>query len=146
MPSLLRADTLTAGYGESIVLDGVSLEVEEGGSLALLGRNGVGKTTLLLTLMGLTRLKSGTLNWQGADITAVSTFKRAHAGIGWVPQERLGFSVAYGGRESYRRMRGPAHGISSACTKCFRASTSASEILATSCPAASSRWRRSRVP
>jgi branched-chain amino acid transport system ATP-binding protein len=91
MPSLLRAEALTAGYGDSVVLDAVSLELEEGGSMALLGRNGVGKTTLLLTLMGLTRLKSGTLNWRGDDITAVPTFQRARFGLGWVPQERLVF-------------------------------------------------------
>ena len=60
MARLLAAERLTAGYGDSIVLEDVSFEIDEGGSLALLGRNGVGKTTLLLTLMGLTRLKSGT--------------------------------------------------------------------------------------
>jgi branched-chain amino acid transport system ATP-binding protein len=91
LAKLLGADSLTAGYGDSIVLDGVSLEIDEGGSLALLGRNGVGKTTLLLTLMGLTRLKSGTLTWKGADITRLPTFRRAHAGLGWVPQERFVF-------------------------------------------------------
>jgi len=91
MPSLLSADRLTAGYGDSIVLEDVSLEVNEGGSLALLGRNGVGKTTLLLTLMGLTRLKSGRLAWHGAEITALPTFRRAQAGLGWVPQERAMF-------------------------------------------------------
>jgi branched-chain amino acid transport system ATP-binding protein len=91
MPKLLSAERLTAGYGDSIVLDGVSLEIEAGGSLALLGRNGVGKTTLLLTLMGLTRLKSGSLTWEGADIARVPTFRRAQAGLGWVPQERYMF-------------------------------------------------------
>ena len=92
MSSLLRAERLTAGYGDSIVLEDVSLEVGEGGSLALLGRNGVGKTTLLLTLMGLTRLKSGRLAWRDADMTALPTFRRAQAGFGWVPQERSMFS------------------------------------------------------
>jgi len=58
MPKLLCAERLTAGYGDSIVVEDISFEVDAGGSLALLGRNGVGKTTLLLTLMGLTRLKS----------------------------------------------------------------------------------------
>jgi branched-chain amino acid transport system ATP-binding protein len=57
----------------------------------LLGRNGVGKTTLLLTLMGLTRLKSGNLSWEGADIVRLPTFRRAQAGLGWVPQERFMF-------------------------------------------------------
>ena len=91
MPKLLSAERLTAGYGDSIVLEDVSFEIDAGGSLALLGRNGVGKTTLLLTLMGLTRLKSGSLAWEGADIVRVPTFRRAQAGLGWVPQERYMF-------------------------------------------------------
>jgi len=91
LAKLLTADGLTAGYGDSIVLEDVSLEIEEGGSLALLGRNGVGKTTLLLTLMGLTRLKRGAITWQGNDITRMPTFRRAHTGLGWVPQERFVF-------------------------------------------------------
>ena len=91
MPKLLSAEGLTAGYGDSIVLEDVSIELDDGGSLALLGRNGVGKTTLLLTLMGLTRLQRGRLAWKGEDITRLSTFRRAHAGLGWVPQERFMF-------------------------------------------------------
>ena len=88
MAELLRADGLTAGYGDAVVLDDVSLALEEGGSLAVLGRNGVGKTTLLLTLLGLTRLKRGRLVVRGADITRLPAWRRAHAGLGWVPQER----------------------------------------------------------
>ncbi|HEV2042373.1 MAG TPA: ABC transporter ATP-binding protein [Casimicrobiaceae bacterium] len=91
MARLLSAERLTAGYGDSIVLEDVSFEIDAGGSLALLGRNGVGKTTLLLTLMGLTRLKSGGLEWEGADIVRLPTFRRAQAGLGWVPQERFMF-------------------------------------------------------
>jgi branched-chain amino acid transport system ATP-binding protein len=91
MPELLTAEGLTAGYGDSIVLENVSIEIAEGGSLALLGRNGVGKTTLLLTLMGLTRLQRGSIVWRGLDITRLATFRRAHAGLGWVPQERFMF-------------------------------------------------------
>jgi branched-chain amino acid transport system ATP-binding protein len=91
MAKLLSAERLTAGYGDSIVLEDVSFEIDAGGSLALLGRNGVGKTTLLLTLMGLTRLKSGGLAWEGADIVRLPTFRRAQAGLGWVPQERFMF-------------------------------------------------------
>jgi branched-chain amino acid transport system ATP-binding protein len=91
MPSLLSAERLTAGYGDSIVLEDVSFELDIGGSLALLGRNGVGKTTLLLTLMGLTRLKSGNLAWEGTSIVRLPTFRRAQAGLGWVPQERYMF-------------------------------------------------------
>jgi branched-chain amino acid transport system ATP-binding protein len=91
MTELIRAEGLTAGYGDAIVLDDVSLALDEGGSLALLGRNGVGKTTLLLTLLGLTRLKRGRVAFQGKDITRLPTWRRAHAGLGWVPQERLMF-------------------------------------------------------
>jgi branched-chain amino acid transport system ATP-binding protein len=91
MAELIRAEGLTAGYGDSIVLEDVSLAMDEGGSLALLGRNGVGKTTLLLTLMGLTRLQQGRLALQGNDITRLPAWRRAHAGLGWVPQERFMF-------------------------------------------------------
>jgi len=91
MAELIRAEGLTAGYGDSVVLEDVSLAIDEGGSLALLGRNGVGKTTLLLTLMGLTRLQRGRLALQGNDITRLPAWRRAHAGLGWVPQERFMF-------------------------------------------------------
>ncbi|TMH59214.1 MAG: ATP-binding cassette domain-containing protein, partial [Betaproteobacteria bacterium] len=91
MAELIRAEGLTAGYGDSIVLEDVSLAIDEGGSLALLGRNGVGKTTLLLTLMGLTRLQRGRLALHGNDITRLPAWRRAHSGLGWVPQERFMF-------------------------------------------------------
>jgi branched-chain amino acid transport system ATP-binding protein len=92
MAELIHAEGLTAGYGDSVVLEDVSLTLEEGGSLALLGRNGVGKTTLLLTLMGLTRLQQGRLALQGTDISRLPAWRRAHAGLGWVPQERFMFA------------------------------------------------------
>ena len=88
MAELLRLEGVTAGYGESVVLDELSLEMDEGDSLALLGRNGVGKTTLLATLMGLTRLHQGRIGWRGADLGAMAPYLRAQAGLGWVPQER----------------------------------------------------------
>ncbi len=88
MTELLKLENLSAGYGESVVLEGISLSMEEGGSLALLGRNGVGKSTLLITLMGLTRQHGGTISWCGANINRMPTHQRAHAGLGWVPQER----------------------------------------------------------
>ncbi len=91
MAELLAVEGLTAGYGEAVVLDDVSLALAEGDSLALLGRNGVGKTTLLVTLMGLTRRHRGTLRWRGSDLTALPTHRRSRAGIGWVPQERYMF-------------------------------------------------------
>jgi branched-chain amino acid transport system ATP-binding protein len=74
-----------------VVLEAISLALQEGDSLALLGRNGVGKSTLLVTLMGLTQLHAGTIRWCGADIAGVPTYRRAQAGLGWVPQERLMF-------------------------------------------------------
>jgi branched-chain amino acid transport system ATP-binding protein len=88
MAELLVLEGVTAGYGDSVVLENISLRLEEGGSLAILGRNGVGKTTLLLTLMGLTRLRRGRLSWRGADLAALPTHQRAQSGLGWVPQER----------------------------------------------------------
>jgi branched-chain amino acid transport system ATP-binding protein len=91
MPDLLRLEGVTAGHGESVVLEDVSLALGEADSLALLGRNGVGKTTLLLTLMGLARLHRGAMLWRGADLARLRTFERARAGLGWVPQERLVF-------------------------------------------------------
>ena len=91
MSELLALDNVTAGYGESVVLEGISFAMQEGDSLALLGRNGVGKTTLLVTLMGLTQLHGGAIRWRGRDVVRVPTYKRAHAGLGWVPQERYMF-------------------------------------------------------
>ena len=88
MAELLAVQGITAGYGAAVVLEDVSLSLDEGDSLALLGRNGVGKTTLLVTLMGLTRLHRGTLRWKGENLAAMSTYARAKSGIGWVPQER----------------------------------------------------------
>lgn len=91
MPELLAFENVTAGYGNAIVLDDVSFALEAGGSLALLGRNGVGKTTLLATLMGFTRQHGGRIRWQGADVAKVAPHRRARAGLGWVPQERWMF-------------------------------------------------------
>ena len=91
MTELLALEKVTAGYGDSVVLEEVSLAMHEGDSLALLGRNGVGKTTLLITLMGLTRLHAGGIRWRGASLARVATHRRAQAGLGWVPQERYMF-------------------------------------------------------
>ncbi|HEX7840948.1 MAG TPA: ABC transporter ATP-binding protein [Kofleriaceae bacterium] len=91
MTALLELDEVTAGYGDSVVLDGVSLTLGEADALAILGRNGVGKSTLLVTVMGLTRLHGGAVRWRGHDLRTTATFQRARAGIGWVPQERLVF-------------------------------------------------------
>jgi branched-chain amino acid transport system ATP-binding protein len=88
MPDLLRIDNLSAGYGEAIVLPGLSLSLAEGQALALLGRNGMGKTTLLNSIIGVTRHRGGTIYLRTQDLTRMRPDQRAHAGIGWVPQER----------------------------------------------------------
>ena len=85
---LITLDKVTAGYGDALVLHEVSLALPENGSLALLGRNGVGKSTLLLTIMGYTRMHGGTIRWRGTDMSRMPPHKRAVAGIGWVAQER----------------------------------------------------------
>ncbi|HWL06130.1 MAG TPA: ABC transporter ATP-binding protein [Xanthobacteraceae bacterium] len=86
--SLLSLRDVRSGYGDATVIDGVSLDISEGGSLAILGRNGVGKSTLFLTIMGLTTMRGGSLAWRGRDITHASPHVRALMGIGWVAQER----------------------------------------------------------
>ena len=85
---LLALCKVRAGYGDAMVLHDVEFKLAEHGSLAVLGRNGVGKSTLLLTIMGFTRLHGGSIVWRGADISQLSPHQRARAGIGWVPQER----------------------------------------------------------
>jgi branched-chain amino acid transport system ATP-binding protein len=91
MAELLTLDRVTAGYGESVVLEDVSLQLDAGDSVALLGRNGVGKSTLLLTMMGFTSLHHGCVHWQGRNVQRVTPHARVRAGMGWVPQERLVF-------------------------------------------------------
>jgi len=88
MAELLRVEALSAGYGEAVVVQGVDFALEAGRSLALLGRNGTGKTTLLNTLVGVTRRHGGRIALGGRDVTALRPHERAAAGIGWVPQER----------------------------------------------------------
>ena len=85
---LLKLENVTAGYGDAVVLHGVSLEIPEHGSLAVLGRNGVGKSTLLMTIMGYTQMRAGKVTWRGQDVSRLPPNRRALAGIGWVAQER----------------------------------------------------------
>jgi branched-chain amino acid transport system ATP-binding protein len=79
---------VSAGYGETVVLERIALELAPGGTLTVLGRNGVGKTTLLATIMGHTRLRGGTIRFAGQEIAGVPPYRRARLGIGFVPQER----------------------------------------------------------
>ena len=88
MAELLGMESVWSGYGEAVVLEDVSVALDEGGSLALLGRNGMGQTTLLATLVGAARQMKGTIRFAGRDISRVAGHRRAHAGLGWVPQER----------------------------------------------------------
>jgi len=88
MAELLAIDNLRAGYGEAVVLDGISLRLDEGKTLALLGRNGTGKTTLINTLAGATRQHGGSITLGGTALHKLAPHLRAAAGIGWVPQER----------------------------------------------------------
>ncbi|GAB2676600.1 urea ABC transporter ATP-binding subunit UrtE [Paenibacillus thermoaerophilus] len=85
---MLEIEGLCSGYGESLVLRSVSLTVEPGQVVCLMGRNGVGKTTLMKSIMGLLRSKNGVIRYNGADITRLPPDKRAKAGIGYVPQGR----------------------------------------------------------
>jgi branched-chain amino acid transport system ATP-binding protein len=88
MADLLQVENVTAGYAGNVVLEQVSLTLPANSSIALLGRNGVGKTTVLATIMGLTRIESGRVAFNGVDLGTVPTHNRAALGIGYVPQER----------------------------------------------------------
>ena len=88
---MLSLSKVRAGYGETVVLEDVDLELPERGALAVLGRNGVGKTTLLATVMGHTSFHSGRIELNGRPIAHLPVYERSRLGIGYVPQERLIF-------------------------------------------------------
>ena len=88
MADLLQVNNLSAGYGEAVILTDVSLSLAQGETLALLGRNGTGKTTLINTLAGATRQHAGSITLGGVALHKLAPHQRAAAGIGWVPQER----------------------------------------------------------
>ena len=88
MSELLRIERLCAGYGEATVLSDISLTIAEGQAIALLGRNGMGKTTLVNSIVGVTRYIGGTIMLDGKNIARLRPDQRAHSGVGWVPQER----------------------------------------------------------
>ncbi len=89
--TMLTIDDVHTYYGDSYVLQGVSLELEPGTVVALLGRNGVGKTTLVRSIMGLTPAARGRITFKGTDITRMPTWRIARSGIGLVPQGRRVF-------------------------------------------------------
>jgi branched-chain amino acid transport system ATP-binding protein len=88
MPDWLTVEGLRAGYGEAIVIPELTIGLQRGRTLALLGRNGTGKTTLINSIVGVTRRFAGRLALDGVDITRLRADQRARAGVGWVPQER----------------------------------------------------------
>jgi branched-chain amino acid transport system ATP-binding protein len=84
----LQLDDVRAGYGETVVLEDVRFALAPGETVSIIGRNGVGKSTLLATVMGHTTLHGGRVRLHGQDISGVATYRRVHAGLGYVPQER----------------------------------------------------------
>jgi branched-chain amino acid transport system ATP-binding protein len=86
--ALLELSGVCAGYGETVVLEDINLTLNEGESISIIGRNGVGKSSLLATIMGHTNLHGGTIRFCGQDLTRLSTHKRCQTGMGYVPQER----------------------------------------------------------
>ena len=88
MADLLQVEALFAGYGEAVVLSDIGFSLADGQSLALLGRNGTGKTTLINSIVGLTTHKSGSIRLDGHDIARERPERRVAAGVGWSPQER----------------------------------------------------------
>jgi branched-chain amino acid transport system ATP-binding protein len=135
MADLLALDRVSAGYGETVVLENVSLTVGEEEAVALLGRNGVGKSTLLATVMGLTVLRSGTLRYRGQDLSAIDVHRRAALGLGYVPQEREIFP-SLSVEENLAVARRPGDWTLA------RVLPNAAATKAINCPAASSRcWR-----
>lgn len=91
MTRLLEVDRIHTSYGPSKVLHGVSIEIEQGECVCLLGRNGVGKTTTLRSIMGLTPPIRGHIRWRGRDITGIAPYVAARTGLGWVPEDRRVF-------------------------------------------------------
>jgi branched-chain amino acid transport system ATP-binding protein len=88
MRELLALRQVSAGYGDALVISNIDLNLSEGESLAVLGRNGTGKTTLLNTIIGVTRHRGGTIELSGCELTPLRPYRRAGIGLGWVPQER----------------------------------------------------------
>ena len=88
MPDILQVEAYSAGYGEAVVLSDIGFSIADGQSVALLGRNGTGKTTLINSIVGLTTHKAGRIRLDGRDITRLRPERRVAAGVGWCPQER----------------------------------------------------------
>ena len=93
MAELLQVENVWAGYGDAIVLEELSFSVAAGGSLALLGRNGMGKTTLMKSLMGIVPTKSGSVTMEGNELSKLKSYERVAKGLAYVPQGRMIFST-----------------------------------------------------
>jgi len=141
MAELLSVENLSAGYGEACVIQGLRFTLEDGRSLALLGRNGVGKTTLIDTLIGVTTRFGGRIVLAGQDIARLRPHARARSGVGWTPQERNIFrSLTV--EENLTAVALPGPGRSSGSTASFLASRSGGPTWGANCRAESSRcWR-----
>ncbi|MEZ5740531.1 MAG: ABC transporter ATP-binding protein [Burkholderiaceae bacterium] len=87
-PAALRIEGLRAGYGETVVLENLDLAVAAGEAVSIIGRNGVGKSTLVASVMGRTRRHAGTITFEGRPLDGLKAWQRCRAGIGFVPQER----------------------------------------------------------
>ncbi len=142
----LVLEGVSAGYGETVVLEGISLDLPPGRTLAVLGRNGVGKTTLLATVMGHTRLRGGRIRFAGREISALPPYRRARLGIGFVPQEREIFPSLTVEENLTVAERPGKHGRSARSTTFSPRSPSAAAITAISSRAASSRCSQSAAP
>ena len=138
----LALDRVSAGYGETVVLEDIYLALAPGETLSIIGRNGVGKSTLLATIMGHTTLHGGHIALHGNDISSLATYRRVAAGLGYVPQEREIFPSLTLARKPGR---GGAAGAVDGCdrVRAVPAPRRARRATwATSSPAASSRcWR-----
>ena len=137
----LNLSNVHAGYGETVVLEDINLTLNAGETLSIIGRNGVGKSTLLSTIMGHTDVTWRPISLNGKDISVDATYRRVTAGSGWCRRSAKFFPRCRCGKTS-TSLRARAPGRLKPCSNCFRGWPSVPTIAAINCPAASSRcWR-----
>ena len=141
----LDVEGVTAGYGSTEIVSGISFSVSAGERLAIFGRNGVGKTTLLATLMGLTSLHRGRILLNGADLAGCRTSLRAERGLGYVPQTRGIFGSLTVEENLLTGLKGRPRADIAEAYAMFPRLAERRSILACACPGASSRCSRSRA-
>ena len=144
--SMLEVTNIDLHYGAAQALRGISLKAEAGKVTCVLGRNGVGKTSLLRALVGQHPVSAGTITFEGKDITKLSTVERARRGIAYRAAGPRDFPAAHGRGKPGDRLRAAARATSArcrtTCSRCSRCSTACSAGAAATCPAASSsNWR-----